>query len=113
VFVPVFLLSESSDGMLVATGCVAEIQLPWLGEWDSSTGSHARAGDGWEREQGSRRRGGGKRGAHGWTAVNRCVESSQQRAILPSLFAEREGSVGSLHVAQTLTSTRLRHVPHM
>lgn len=47
-----------------------------------------------------------------WTAVNGFVESSRQRATGGSLFAEREGSIGSLRVAQTLTSTRLIHVPH-
>lgn len=51
MFVSVFLLSESSDGVMVATGCGAEIRLPGLGEEEPA---------GWERQRGSRRRGDGK-----------------------------------------------------
>lgn len=98
MFVSVFLLSESSDGILVATGCVAEIRLSELGKEEPAAGRElCGAGARWVREQRSHRRGDGKRRAYQWTTVNRFVESSRRRTILQSLLAEGEGSGGSLH----------------
>lgn len=111
VFVPVFLLPESSDGMLVATGCVAEIRLP---------GPVGRgAGHGEPRwGQGRLGEGAGQPPERRWQTPERRGGPLQIGLLNPlgkgqsssHSFAEGEGSIGSLRI-ERLTSTHLIHVP--
>lgn len=95
VFVSVFLLSESSDGILVATGCVAEMRCQSRAER-----SGLQAGSRAERTASRACR---------WALYTGYLVGAAGRAALRSRLPRHREQPAA---AQTLTSTRLMRVPH-